>query len=109
MFVVGTVPAFFGCLLPPCLFSIAKKMGMSNSVAFLVGSLSVFDSMEVVESRHILVDSQLMFYCGLSLWFALKYWDALERVGCAVWLPVPLSGMLQVLPCSSRTCHRFKS
>jgi dolichyl-phosphate-mannose--protein O-mannosyl transferase len=72
--------AFFGCLLPPCLFSIARKMGMSNSVAFLVGSLSVFDSMEVIESRHILVDSQLMFYCGLSLWFALKYWDALERV-----------------------------
>ena len=74
------VTAFFGSALPPVTFSIAKKMGCSNSVAFLCGSMIVFDCMQVIESRHVLVDSQLMFYCGLSLWFALKYWDAVERV-----------------------------
>ncbi len=62
------------------MFSIAKKFGMSNSVALLVGSFTVFDSMSVIESRLILVDSQLMFHCGFSLWFAMKYWEARNTV-----------------------------
>ncbi len=66
--------ASFGCALPPLTFSIARKLGMSNATAFVAGAMVVFDLMNTIESRLILVDSQLMFYCGLALWTALKFW-----------------------------------
>ena len=76
--VVGT--AFFGCLVPPLTFSIARKLGASDGPAFLAGCFIVFDMMNVIESRHVLVDSPLMFYCALSLWLALKYWQRRDEV-----------------------------
>jgi hypothetical protein len=63
------------------MFSIARKMGLSNTTAFLAGNFIVFDFLNLMECRYILVDSQLMFYCGLALWLALKFW---ERVNVTV-------------------------
>ena len=77
--------AFFGSLLPPVVFSVAKKMGCSDSVAFLCGFMWCLETMHMVESRSILMDSQLMFYYALALWTALKYWDALTRVRVRGW------------------------
>lgn len=37
--------------------------------------LFMFDNLNLIESRLILIDSQLIFYCALALWFALVYWQ----------------------------------
>jgi hypothetical protein len=74
-----TLAATFGCLLAPLTFSIAKKLGASSGPAFLAGCFCAFDMMNVLESRHILVDSQLMFYCALCLWLALRYWKQCQE------------------------------
>lgn len=77
----GLRAATFGCALAPLTFSIAKKLGLRDSTAFVAGCCLVFDLMNTIESRLILVDSQLMFYCGLALWTALKYWKRRNEVG----------------------------
>jgi dolichyl-phosphate-mannose--protein O-mannosyl transferase len=86
-------PAFFGCLLAPFTFSIACKLGASAWPAFLAGCFVVFDLMNTIESRHILVDSQLMFYSALSLWLALKYWERCNNVCASLTAscPIPLA------------------
>ncbi len=53
--------AAFGCALPPLTFMICKKLRMSNSTSFLAGSMVVFDLMNSIESRLVLMDSQVMF------------------------------------------------
>jgi dolichyl-phosphate-mannose--protein O-mannosyl transferase len=68
-------------MLAPLTFSIARKLGVSTSAAFLAGCFAAFDMMNVLESRHILVDSQLMFYCALSLWLGLKWFKRCNEVG----------------------------
>lgn len=72
-YILRRIAATFGCMLAPLTFSIARKLGVSTSAAFLAGCFAAFDMMNVLESRHILVDSQLMFYCALSLWLGLKW------------------------------------
>ena len=73
-------PAAFGCALPPLTFSIGKLLGLGNITAFVAGSMIVFDNLNAIESRLILVDSQLMFYCGLALYTALRYWKRRNEV-----------------------------
>jgi uncharacterized oligopeptide transporter (OPT) family protein len=72
--------AAFGCALPPLTFAIGKLLGLRDATAFLGGCCVIFDLMNTIESRLILVDSQLMFYCGLALWTALKYWKRRNEV-----------------------------
>ena len=71
---------------------IARKMGMSNSTAFLSGCMVVFDCLNAIESRLILVDSQLMFYCGLALYTALRFWERRNEVRQRPKQPAPVSG-----------------
>jgi dolichyl-phosphate-mannose--protein O-mannosyl transferase len=74
------IAATFGSFLPPLTYSVCRKLSLSEAASFTVGCLVLFDLLNIIEARHILVDSQLMFYCALSLWLALKYWDRLNTV-----------------------------
>ena len=65
-------------------FSIARKLGCSNSVAFLCGLMIALENMHIQESRAILMDAQLLFYCAASLWLVLKFWEREVRLVCIV-------------------------
>ena len=57
----------------PLLYSIARRIGARVYGAIFTCVLFLFDNLNLIESRLILVDSQLMFYSCLALWVALMY------------------------------------
>ena len=75
------VAAFFGALLPPLTYLIAKELGAARSGRILAAAFVIFDGLNHVESRLLLTDSQLMFYSALALFVALKYWNRVEGWG----------------------------
>ena len=66
--------ALFGWAFPLLMHAAVLNMGGAPISALLAGCLAMFDMLNVIESRLILVDSQLMFYLALSLVVALKFW-----------------------------------
>ena len=68
------VAATFGALLIPLCFLTARELGASRLGALLAGCLVMFDNLNLIESRLILTDSQLMFSIGLAFFVALKFW-----------------------------------
>lgn len=68
------VAVFFGVLTVPLTFATAKELGATTTGAMLSAMLVCFDNLNIIESRLILMDSQVLFYCCLSLYCALKLW-----------------------------------
>jgi dolichyl-phosphate-mannose-protein mannosyltransferase len=64
----------FGALLPPLGFRIARGMGMSRIAATSVGVFLLFDMLNLIEARHILTDSQLIFYSALCIDAFVRLW-----------------------------------
>lgn len=65
--------AAFGCATVPFIYSIARRLGCSVWASILVTTFFLLDNLNLIESRLILVDSQLIFYSVLSLWIGLCY------------------------------------
>jgi dolichyl-phosphate-mannose-protein mannosyltransferase len=76
--------AVFGLLLPPVMYLILRQMGVSRFAAILGGCIINLDMLNLMESRLILTDSQLMLYSALSLYVALLFW---ERLNACLVLP----------------------
>ena len=73
--------AIFGCALVPLTYMILRQLGGSKWGAILGASFIIFDDLNLIESRLILVDAQLLFYCALALYTALRYWAECEGWG----------------------------
>ena len=58
----------------PIVFYTARELRLSKCVSATVAWLLIFDVMNAVQGRLILLDAQLVFYVALSLLIALKYW-----------------------------------
>lgn len=71
--------AIFGSFLPLFVYCIILEMKGSVATAALGGILVLFDNLNLLESRLILIDSQLMFWSALALLVALKWWNHLNR------------------------------
>ena len=56
------------------MYLIARNWGTSVRGAILCSCLFLFDNLNLTESRLILVDSQLFFWCTLSLLSAQLWW-----------------------------------
>lgn len=81
------IAAIFGSVTVPLMYVTSRKIGMSWVGSFLVASLFCFDNLNIIESRLILMDSQIVFYLVLSLYCALQLWSAPPRtVRRYVWL-----------------------
>jgi hypothetical protein len=73
----GRAPAaLFGSLTVPVFYWLCRQLRLSGASAFLGASLILFDSMHVVQSRLIMVDSLLVFLTCAGLLCALLLWDA---------------------------------
>lgn len=66
--------AFFGAATAPAGYDIARTIGLSRSSALLLGIFLCLDQLLVIESRLILVDSQLAFFAIAALAAALRLW-----------------------------------
>lgn len=76
---VRLVSAFFSIGTVPMTYLIARQLRMSQIAAFLPAAAVLFDFLGIIEGRLILMDSQLLFFCQLSLSCALDLWRTPER------------------------------
>lgn len=68
------VSAFFSVLTVPVTYMIARLLRMSVTGAVLSTTTVLLDFIGLIEGRLILMDSQLLFFCQLSLLLALLLW-----------------------------------
>ncbi|CAN8071628.1 unnamed protein product [Agarophyton chilense] len=83
------VAAVFGVITVPLMYATARTFGMSWVGALVCAGLFCFDNLNIIESRLILMDSQITFYLVLSLYCAFKLWKTTPRTWPRfVWLTV---------------------
>lgn len=70
------IAAIFGAVTVPLMYATGRKLGMSWVGSLLCAGLFCFDNLNVIESRLILMDSQIVFYLVLSLYCALHLWSS---------------------------------
>jgi hypothetical protein len=80
---IRATAAAFGTFTPLWVYHIARNWGTSVAASFLAGSFVVFDILNVMEARLILVDSQLVFWCALALLVAQMWWRRLNEHAAA--------------------------
>lgn len=68
------IAAIFGVVTVPLMYSTARTLGISYIASLLVAGFFCFDNLNIIESRLILMDSQIVFYLVLSLFCALHLW-----------------------------------
>lgn len=68
--------ALFGSLTVPIFYRLCRQLRLSQVSSFVGASFILFDSMHVIQSRMIMVDSLLVFFTCVSLLSALLMWDA---------------------------------
>ncbi|KAI0559237.1 Dolichyl-phosphate-mannose--protein mannosyltransferase family GT39 [Gracilaria domingensis] len=73
------VAAVFGVITVPLMYATARTLGMSWVGALVCAGLFCFDNLNIIESRLILMDSQITFYLVLSLYCAFKLWKTAPR------------------------------
>ncbi|KAK4532128.1 hypothetical protein CCYA_CCYA10G2985 [Cyanidiococcus yangmingshanensis] len=99
-YVMRSCAAFFGALLPALGFRIARGMGMSMVAATTVGVFLLWDMLNLIEARHILTDSQLIFYCALCMDAFLRLWktppNSRQRRWAAFWAGLASGAALSV-------------
>jgi dolichyl-phosphate-mannose-protein mannosyltransferase len=62
----------FGALTVPLMFLIVRNLQMRKETALFVASMALFDNAIVAISKFVLLDSILLFFTTLSLFFATK-------------------------------------
>ncbi|CAG8771294.1 2466_t:CDS:1, partial [Acaulospora colombiana] len=67
------VPAVLGVLLVPITYITLRALDCSASSSLLGAVLVLFENGLITQSRHILLDSQLMFFTGLSVLFWVMF------------------------------------
>ena len=67
------VPALSGSILPSTVYHLLKESGLSKWCSLLGGLLIVFDNALLTQSRFILMESMLLLFCSIGLYFLLKF------------------------------------
>jgi dolichyl-phosphate-mannose-protein mannosyltransferase len=82
-----TLAATFGSLIPATLYLTCRALGVGVLPALTAASLSVTDTLLLIESRLVLTDSQLIFYIQAALLCALMLWRTSKRTAARrAWL-----------------------
>lgn len=66
--------AAFGSATAPVIYWVVTGFGGSVRAGILASLLFIFDGLNLTESRLILIDSQLIFWCGVCLALASRWW-----------------------------------
>lgn len=66
--------ALFGSAVSPLTYLIAREIGLSSAASLFVAAVQIFEHVAVVESRLILMDSQLLMWMAVCLFLALRMW-----------------------------------
>ena len=73
------VSAFHSSLTVMLMYLIGRRWSGHTWGGLLTGGLLLFDMLNHIEGRLILMDVQLIFWCTLSLWTAIQWWDRLNE------------------------------
>lgn len=76
---VRYISALFSIVTVPLTYLISRAMRISSAGACLSASTVLFDFLGLIEGRLILMDSQLLFFCQISLLSALTLWQTVPR------------------------------
>lgn len=76
---VRLISATFSICTVPMTYTIARQFKMSSIASILPTSAVLFDFLNIIEGRLILVDSQLFFFCQVALSCALQLWKTHEN------------------------------
>lgn len=73
--VLRAAAAAFGVATGPVLYGICRRFGVSVYASLVAAMLFVCDGLNLIESRLILIDSQLIFWCAATLLVATYWWQ----------------------------------
>jgi dolichyl-phosphate-mannose--protein O-mannosyl transferase len=73
------VSAFHSSLTVMLMYLIGRRWSGHSWGGLLTGGLLLFDMLNHIEGRLILMDVQLIFWCTMSLWAAIQWWDRLNE------------------------------
>lgn len=90
-----SVSALCGSLTIPLMYKTVKLLGYSDLTAIIAGCLILFDTAFLTVSRFILLESILIFFCLLSLYFTLRFTSLSLKTACwrKIWLYASLTGL----------------
>lgn len=71
LLILRFLPALFGAFLPIVIFLILRQLNVSYKFSFLGGLFVIFDNAILGQSKFILVDSMLLLFGFLSIYFYL--------------------------------------
>jgi hypothetical protein len=77
--VLRSTAALFGTFTTPILYQVVRNWGGSVWAALLCASFFLMDNLNLTESRLVLIDSQLIFWCAASLLVAQMWWRRLDE------------------------------
>ncbi|MDI6591548.1 MAG: phospholipid carrier-dependent glycosyltransferase [Patescibacteria group bacterium] len=86
LFLLRSLPALFGILLIPLSFLLTKKITNSLRAAFLAGIFILFENALLIQSRFVLLSSQLIFFNILTLYSFLSFREAENKRKKIAWL-----------------------
>jgi len=69
-----TVAAVFGTLLVPLMYLVARELSLHVAASVLAAAWVLLEVATTIESRHILTDSQLLFFLLLHFYCVLRLW-----------------------------------
>ncbi len=67
--------ALLGTLLVPVVVDFAKQLGFSQAAAVLAGCMVLFDNALVTQTRLILLDSMLIFFCVVAAYCWVRFYN----------------------------------
>lgn len=70
--------ALFGVACPPLMYLVARELQYRPWVSLVTAMLPLLDNLLIMESRYIVVDSQLMLYLHLALLLSLRMFRTIE-------------------------------
>jgi len=73
-YILRAIAAFFGTITAPAIFGVLRNFGGSVRAGLVAALLFTFDGLNTSESRLVLIDSQLIFWCTASLLVAQWWW-----------------------------------
>lgn len=67
------IPALCGSILPMSVYHLMQEMGISRWCSFLGGLLIVLDNALLIQSRHVLIETQLLLFSIVGLYLLIKF------------------------------------
>lgn len=84
--------AIFGAAVSPLMYLIGRELGLSSTSSLFAAAVQIFEHLFVIESRLVLMDSQLMMWIALCLFLALRMWSRPVGKRWLLVISVALSG-----------------